>query len=50
MTMMLDVRAWVPSIDEATLADLAAKAASTCPVSGALRGNVDIQLRTRLES
>jgi osmotically inducible protein OsmC len=46
----LEVNAVVPSIDEATFQKIAAQARDTCPVSRALKGNVDIQLNAKLAS
>jgi lipoyl-dependent peroxiredoxin len=44
----LAVNAVVPSIDDATFQNVAAGARDNCPVSRALRGNVDIQLTATL--
>jgi osmotically inducible protein OsmC len=49
-TMDLDVRGKVPGIDEEAFENAAREAEQLCPVSNALRGNVEIQLQTRLES
>ena len=46
----LDVRGTVPGISEEDFQSAARDAEQICPVSNALRGNVDIQLQTRLES
>jgi lipoyl-dependent peroxiredoxin len=46
----LDVRGTVPSIGEDEFESAAREAEQLCPVSNALRGNVEIQLQTRLES
>jgi osmotically inducible protein OsmC len=40
----LHVRAHAPSLDEASFDDAVAKAAALCPVTNALRGNVEISL------
>lgn len=48
-TSVLDVRASVPGIDEEDLRQAAEQAEQGCPVSNALRGNVDIQLNATLE-
>ena len=48
-TMEIDVRARVPGIDEAGFQEAANGAKEGCPVSGALEGNVDIQLSASLE-
>ena len=44
----LNVNAVVPSIDDATFQKIAATARDTCPVSRALKGNVDIQLTAKV--
>lgn len=46
----LQVRAIVASIDAATLQKIAVQTAETCPVSRALKGNVDIQVQATLGS
>jgi len=46
----LNTTAVVPSIDDATFQTIAASARDTCPVSRALKGNVDIQLTAKLGS
>lgn len=46
----LQVRAAVPSIDDATFQKLALQTRDSCPVSRALRGNVDIQVHATLGS
>ena len=46
----LDVRGTVPGIGEDEFENAAKEAEQLCPVSNALRGNVEIQLQTRLES
>jgi len=48
-TMNLDVRGRVPGIDAAKFEELAHKAEQGCPVSGALRNNVRINLTAHLE-
>ena len=48
-TMKLVVRASVPGIDSATFQKIAAATKDACPVSVALKGNVDIQLSAALE-
>lgn len=48
--LKLRVRAHVPSLDEAGFNDAVAKAAALCPVSNALRGNVEIAIEATLES
>ncbi len=47
-TVVLDVRGSVSGLDEEGFRDAAEQAEQTCPVSNALRGNVDIQLNTSL--
>lgn len=47
-TMQLDVRGTVPNIDAATFERIATGALSGCPVSRALKGNVDLQLTATL--
>jgi osmotically inducible protein OsmC len=46
----LTVRARVPGIDEAAFKEAAEGAKDGCPVSGALKGNVELTLDARLES
>jgi lipoyl-dependent peroxiredoxin len=46
----LDVRGTVSGIGEDEFENAAREAEQLCPVSNALRGNVEIQLQTRLES
>ncbi len=48
--MVLDVRAVVPKVDDATFQRLAADTKQNCPVSKALKGNVDIQVTATLSS
>jgi osmotically inducible protein OsmC len=48
--MQLDVRATVPNLDDATFQKIAADTKAGCPVSKALKGNVDIQVTAKLES
>ncbi len=47
-TMALDVTAEVPGVDEAGFREGLDAAVESCPVSNALRGNVDIQVDGRL--
>ncbi|CAA9439591.1 MAG: Organic hydroperoxide resistance protein [uncultured Rubrobacteraceae bacterium] len=49
-TVNLNVRGTVPGLDEQSFEDAAHEAEQLCPVSNALRGNVDIQLQTSLAS
>ena len=46
--LALDVRAAVPGIDQAAFEGVLAEAEAGCPVSNALRGNVEIDVRGRL--
>jgi lipoyl-dependent peroxiredoxin len=46
--MALDVRAAVPGIDQAAFEGVLVEAEAGCPVSNALRGNVEIDVRGRL--
>jgi lipoyl-dependent peroxiredoxin len=48
--MQLDVRAKVANIDDPTFQKIAAGTKEGCPVSKALKGNVDIQLTATLTS
>jgi osmotically inducible protein OsmC len=48
-TMELDVVGVVPGITPAEFAEAAEAAKTGCPISGALKGNVDIRLKARLE-
>jgi osmotically inducible protein OsmC len=49
-TMNLDVRGRVPGINEEDFETAAREAEQLCPVSNALRGNLEIRLQTSLES
>lgn len=46
----LDVQGAIPGLDETVFARLAADADQGCPVSRALRGNVEIHLKTSLSA
>jgi len=46
--MVLDVKATVPGIDDATFQEVAEATKEGCPVSKALKGNVDLQLNASL--
>lgn len=48
-TMRLDVTARVPGIEDAKFQEIANATREGCPVSQALKGNVDITLSARLE-
>jgi len=47
-TMVLDVRGRVPGLDEEGFRSAAEEGEKACPVSNALRGNVDIQINATL--
>ncbi|MDQ3697557.1 MAG: OsmC family peroxiredoxin [Gemmatimonadota bacterium] len=47
-TMKLTVRAQAPNVDDATFQRIAAATKDGCPVSQALKGNVELQLDARL--
>lgn len=49
-TMVLDVRGRVPGLDQAGFEQAAQQAGQNCPVSGALRNNVDIRVNAHVES
>lgn len=49
-TMELTVRARVPGIDEAAFQQAANGAKDGCPISGAIKGNVEIRLDAQLQS
>ena len=49
-TMQLQVRGRVPGIDQARFEELAREGEQNCPISNAIRGNVEIQVSARLES
>jgi len=49
-TMKLSVRATVPGIDDAKFQSIAAATKEGCPVSSALKGNVQIDLTATLSS
>jgi lipoyl-dependent peroxiredoxin len=48
-TVELTVRAQVPGLDAALLERMVGRAADLCPVSNALRGNVEISVRSELD-
>jgi osmotically inducible protein OsmC len=48
-TMILDVRGRVPGLDTEGFQNAAERAEQVCPVSNALRGNVDIQVNASLD-
>lgn len=47
-TVELTIRGNVPGLDEEGFRSIAEEAEQVCPISNALRGNVDIQLNTSL--
>jgi osmotically inducible protein OsmC len=49
-TMVLDVRGKVPGLDQATFEKVAQQAEQGCPISNALRNNVQIHVKASLES
>jgi len=49
-TMNLDVQGKVPGLDQAGFEAAARQAGEGCPVSNALRNNVDIRVRAHLEA
>ena len=49
-TLELAVRAQVPGVDQAELEQCVGRAGDLCPVSNALRGNVEISVRSELEN
>ena len=49
-TMDLQVRGQVPGLDQERFAEAARKAEQGCPVSNALRNNVEIRLHAELEA
>jgi lipoyl-dependent peroxiredoxin len=49
-TMDLNVRGRVPGVDDATFSEAARQAEQNCPVSKALRGNVEIRMNASLEA
>lgn len=49
-TVALNVRARVPGVEKAGFDDALQRAAALCPVSNALRGNVEIEVSGELES
>lgn len=46
----LTARGWVPGIDEETFQQMATKAKDGCPISRALKGNVELSVDATLES
>lgn len=48
-TMKLELRGTVPGLDESGFADAVGEAEQGCPVSNALRGNVDVSVDAKLE-
>jgi osmotically inducible protein OsmC len=48
--MRLEVRGKVPGIDQKAFAEAAEAAKNGCPVSGAFKGNIHLEMDARLES
>lgn len=48
-TMVISVRGVVPGVDEDRFRQLAEEGEKACPISNAIRGNVDIQVTAELE-
>lgn len=46
----IQVRGWVPGIDAARFEEAAQGAGEGCPISGALKGNIEISVDATLES
>lgn len=49
-TMRLEVGGQVPGVDQETFSRMAQEAEQSCPVSNALRGNVEISVQARLSA
>jgi osmotically inducible protein OsmC len=49
-TSHITVKGWVPGIDEAAFKEAAAAAKDGCPISGALKGNVELSVDATLAS
>jgi lipoyl-dependent peroxiredoxin len=49
-TSVLDVEGVVPGLDEAGFREAAEGAKENCPISGALKGNVELSVTSRLKS
>jgi lipoyl-dependent peroxiredoxin len=49
-TSHIAVKGWVPGIDEATFKEAAEGAKDGCPISGALKGNVELSVEATLAS
>ena len=49
-TMRLQVQGDVPGVDQDSFSRMADEASDSCPVSNALRGNVDISVTARLQT
>jgi osmotically inducible protein OsmC len=47
-TSEITVKGWVPGMDEATFAKAAEDARDGCPISGALKGNVELSVEATL--
>jgi lipoyl-dependent peroxiredoxin len=49
-TSHITVKGWVPGMDEAAFKEAAAAAKDGCPISGALKGNVELSVEATLAS
>jgi lipoyl-dependent peroxiredoxin len=49
-TVTLEVRARVPGLEQAGFEQAVERASALCPVSNALRGNVEISVQSELET
>jgi lipoyl-dependent peroxiredoxin len=47
-TSEITVKGWVPGLDEAGFQEAAAAAKDGCPISGALKGNVELSVKASL--
>ena len=50
LSSQIEVRGTVPGVDQETFAATAASAAENCPISGALKGNLEISVEATLAS
>jgi osmotically inducible protein OsmC len=46
----ITARGWVPNVDDATFQQAAQKAKDGCPISRALKGNLELEVEATLES
>jgi lipoyl-dependent peroxiredoxin len=49
-TVTLEVQAWAPGLEQAGFEQAVERASALCPVSNALRGNVEISVQSELET